>query len=123
MDDDVVSTRALLLALGRADLKPAGVGEPARALEKLRTTSYDVVLLDLNLPGMDGITVRQHMRELPLHQHTPVIFITGYADFAARARSALGRNDDLIAKPIMPVELVVKVITHVLKRRLSAENA
>ncbi len=123
VDDDVVSTRALLLSLGRADLESAGVTEPARALETLRTHSYDVVLLDLNLPGMDGITVRQRMRELPLHRQTPVIFITSYADFAARARSALGKHDDLIAKPIMPVELVVKVITHVLKRRLSTEAA
>jgi CheY-like chemotaxis protein len=66
---------------------------------------------------MDGIALREQMRQLPLHGQTPAILITSYADFAERARSKLGSSDDLITKPILPIELAVKVTAHVLKRR------
>jgi DNA-binding response OmpR family regulator len=117
VDDDQVSNRALVFALGRVNLQASSVTDPIKALENLRQKSYDAVLLDLNLPGMDGIALREQMRQLPLHRQTPAILITSYADFAARARSMLSSSDDLIAKPIMPIELAVKVTAHVLKRR------
>jgi DNA-binding response OmpR family regulator len=62
------------------------------------------------------------MRKLPLHRDTPVIFITSYAEFEPRARSILNAGDDLIGKPILPIELTVKVIAHMLRRRLAART-
>lgn len=118
VDDDAVSTRALVLTLNRANLTGATVPDPFQALEKLRRNTYDMVLLDINLPGMTGITLCEEMRKLPLHGKTPVIFITSYAEFEPRARSILKGGDDLIGKPIIPVELTVKVIAQLLKRRL-----
>jgi CheY-like chemotaxis protein len=117
VDDDMVSNRALVFALGRVNLQATSLTDPVKALENLRQKSYDAVLLDLNLPGMDGIALREQMRQLPLHGQTPAILITSYADFAERARSKLGSSDDLITKPILPIELAVKVTAHVLKRR------
>jgi two-component system sensor histidine kinase BarA len=113
----MVSNRALVFALGRVNLQATSLTDPVKALENLRQKSYDAVLLDLNLPGMDGIALREQMRQLPLHGQTPAILITSYADFAERARSKLGSSDDLITKPILPIELAVKVTAHVLKRR------
>jgi CheY-like chemotaxis protein len=123
VDDDAVSNRALIFALGRTHLKTSSVTDPLKALLKLKQSPYDVVLLDINLPNMDGITLRTRMRELPLHQDTPVIFLTSYAEFAERARAMLTANDDLIAKPVIPIELAVKVTAHVLKRRLPAAKS
>jgi CheY-like chemotaxis protein len=118
VDDDEVSSRALVLTLSRANLKATTVPDPFKALERLRRNAYDIVLLDINLPGMTGITLCEEMRKLPLQGKTQVIFITSYAEFEPRARAILQGGDDLISKPIMPTELTVKVIAQVLRGRL-----
>jgi DNA-binding response OmpR family regulator len=123
VDDDAVSSRVLVTTLARADIVATSVPDPFQALDKLREHSYDVVLLDINLPGMSGLTLCEQMRKLRLHELTPVIFVTGHKEFEPRARSILNAGDDLISKPILPIELTVKVIAHVLNRRLRAEPA
>jgi CheY-like chemotaxis protein len=119
VDDDAVSNRALYLALSRYRLSPTFMLDPFTALQRARQVSYDIVLLDINLPGMDGINMCEQMRQIPLHQNTPVIFITSHMEFEPRARSILRAGDDLITKPILPVELTVKVIGNCLKRRMN----
>jgi CheY-like chemotaxis protein len=120
VDDDVVSNRALVFALGRVNLIAKSVEDAQKALEKLRENAFDAVLLDINLPGMNGFVLCECLRALPLHKDTPVIFITSYAEFESRARSLPGISD-FITKPILPIELTVKVTAHVLKRRMNGE--
>ena len=67
------------------------------------------------MPGLDGISLCDQIRGLPQHQNTPVIFVTSQADFKTRARSMLSGGNDLIAKPIMPTELCVKALSHLVK--------
>jgi CheY-like chemotaxis protein len=116
VDDDLVSSRALVTTLARGDVKATAFSDPFQALQQLRSSTYDVVLLDINLPGMSGISLCEQMRQLPLHQHTPVIFMTSYSEFGAKAHSLLARGDDLISKPVMPIDLTVRVIAHVVER-------
>jgi two-component system phosphate regulon response regulator PhoB len=123
VDDDAVSNRALVFALSRVNLVAKSVTDPVKALEKLRENSYDAVLLDINMPGMSGLAVCERMRELPLHKRTPVIFITSHAEFEPHARAISSAHDDFISKPILPIELTVKVTAHVLKRRLAEQTA
>jgi CheY-like chemotaxis protein len=115
VDDDAVSNRADVLALGRAKLAAIGIADPFAALKRLQENPFNLVLLDINMPGMDGITLCEQMRRLPLHKTTPVIFVTSRADFKTRARSLLSGGNDLIAKPVMPTELCVKALAHLLK--------
>jgi len=122
VDDDQVSSRAVVLALGRASLAAAAVADPFDALKRLRENSYSVVLLDINMPGMDGLTLCEHLRGLPLHKKTPVIFVTSQADFKTRARSVLSGGNELIAKPIMPTELCVKALAYLLKNQFGEER-
>jgi CheY-like chemotaxis protein len=121
VDDDLVSSRSLALTLTRANLNPTTVPDPFKALEKLRRNAYDIALLDINLPGMTGITLCEEMRKLPLHGKTPVIFVTSYSEFEPCARAILKQGDDLIGKPIVPVELTVKIIAQLLKNRMKIE--
>jgi CheY-like chemotaxis protein len=122
VDDDAVSNRALVFALSRVQLAAKSVTDPFKALEKLRENSYDAVLLDINLPGISGLALCERMRELPLHKQTPIIFMSSYSEFEPRARELSNAGDDFIAKPIMPIELTVKVTAHVLKRRLTEQS-
>jgi len=119
VDDDAVSSRAVVFALGRANLVAVGVPDPFDALKRLQENSFSLVLLDINMPGMDGIALCEQMRRLPRHKKTPVIFVTSQADFKTRARSVLSGGNDLITKPIMPTELCVKALSHLLKTNLA----
>ena len=121
VDDDAVSSRALVVTLARSNLDATTVSDPFQALEKLRQHAYDVALLDINLPGISGITLCQEMRRLPMHAKTPVIFVTSHAEFEPQARALPNGGDDIISKPIMPAEVTVKIIAHLLKNRLETQ--
>ena len=112
-----------MFALSRVHLAAKSVTDPFKALEQLRKHSYDAVLLDINLPGISGLALCEQLRQLPLHKQTPVIFITSYSEFEPRARLIAGAGDDFITKPILPIELTVKITAHVLKRRLAEQTA
>lgn len=122
VDDDAVSNRVLVTTLNRVKLNAVSVADPFAALEKLRQTTFDLVLLDINLPGITGLALCAEMRKLPRHDRTPVIFVTGHAEYEPLARSVLQGGDDLITKPILPVELTVKVVAHLLRRRLRSAD-
>ena len=115
VDDDAVSSRAVVLALGRAKLAAVSVSDPFDGLKQLQQNAWHLVLLDVNMPGLDGLALCDKIRSLPLHQKTPVIFVTSQADFKTRARSVLSGGNDLIAKPILPTELCVKALSHLVK--------
>jgi CheY-like chemotaxis protein len=99
--------------------RPKGTEDPASALQMLKEKHCDLVLLDIEMPGMDGFELCKRMRALPGYQRTPVIYVTAHSDFEYRAKSVLSGGNDLIAKPVFPIELAVKAVTHLLKSRLA----
>jgi CheY-like chemotaxis protein len=80
-------------------------------------------LLDIEMRDMSGFQLCERIRALPDHQKAPVIFVTGHSDFENRARGVLAGGNDLISKPVFPIELAVKAVTHLLKARLAAKAA
>ena len=118
VDDDVISNRLVVAALHRANLKPKSESNPVVALKKLREKKYDLVLLDISMPDLDGFEVCAQLRQLPGYERTPVIFVTAHSDFENRARSVVIGGDDIIAKPILPIELAVKAVMHLLRMQL-----
>ena len=55
---------------------------------------------------------------MPGYEKTPVIFVTVHGDFENRAKSLLSGGDDLIAKPVFPMDLAVKAVALLLKRQV-----
>ena len=117
IDDDAVSNLAIIQALARSKIPAISVTDPAEALEKLRQNPFDAILLDVSMPRINGLELCEQARAFPLHKRTPVIFVTGLADFNTYAQSILSGGNDLITKPVSPSELCVKVITCLLKPR------
>jgi len=72
------------------------------------------------MPGMDGFQLCDAIRSTPEYEKVPVIFVTSHADFDNRARSVLSGSNDLISKPVFPIELAVKAVTHLLRSSLDA---
>jgi CheY-like chemotaxis protein len=120
VDDDPLSNRLVVTALKRAQLQARSTDDPLVGLRWLEETHYDLVLLDIEMPGMDGFELCRRLRKLPGYQKTPVIYVTSHSDFESRARSVVSGGDDLIAKPVFPMELAVKAVAHLLKRDTAA---
>jgi CheY-like chemotaxis protein len=118
VDDDILSNRLVVAALRRAHLQARSAEDPLVALQWLQVTRYDLVLLDIEMPGMDGFEFCRKLRLLPGYQLTPVIYVTAHSDFSNRAKTMLSGGGDLISKPVLPSELAVKALTHLLKRQL-----
>jgi DNA-binding response OmpR family regulator len=120
VDDEVISRRAVILALEKAQLKCVSVDTPETALNLLGRDRFDLIFLDVDMPEMSGFDLCTRLRSLPLNRDTPVVFVTSLNDFESRARSTLSGGNDLIAKPFLFIELAVKAITFILRRRLQS---
>ena len=118
VDDEPISRRAVIYALEKAHLKCVGVEDPNVALNMLSENQFNLIFLDVDMPGMTGFELCTKLRALPAHAKTPVVFVTGLTDFESRARSTLSGGNDLIAKPFLFMELAVKALSYVLKGQL-----
>lgn len=118
IDDDVISNRLVVAALHRANFKAASANDPLKALNLLQEKKFDLILLDVNMPLMDGFEFCGRLRALDRYKKTPIIFVTCRTDFTSREQGIRSGGDDVIAKPILPLELAVKAVTHMLKSQL-----
>ena len=120
VDDDPISRRAVSVALKRALNEPelAEDGEAALALATHQT--YDVIFLDVQMPGMDGFELCSKIHDTEINRATPVVFVTCHTDFDARAKSTLSGGSELIGKPFLTFEITVKALTLALRGRLAA---
>jgi CheY-like chemotaxis protein len=123
VDDDAISRRAVVIALEKASLKCQELDEPVPALEVLSEKPFDLIFLDVNMPGMSGFDLCEKIRSIPQHSRTPVIFVTGLTDFESRTRSTLSGGTDMIAKPFLFMELAVKALTYLLKEQLAVAKS
>jgi CheY-like chemotaxis protein len=122
VDDEVLSRRAIVYALEKAFLKAVAVEDAEAALARTKNTKFDLVFLDVNMPGMHGFQLCDKLRETGANRTTPIIFVTGTTDFQVRAQSTLRGASDLIAKPFMFIELTVKALTFALRHRIEARK-
>ena len=108
VDDDAICNMANQVALNRANYDCAITTDSSSALNLIDDHTFDLILLDIDMPGTNGIELCRKLRGVPHHQNTPVIFVTLHSDFQKRAQSVQSGGDDLISKPISPLELIVK---------------
>lgn len=120
VDDDPLANRLAMTALTQARLEARSSEDPLVAWQWVQQERFDLVLLDIEMPGMTGLEFCKQLRALPGYAKTPVIYVTVHNDFETRAKSTLSGGDDLIAKPILPMELAAKVVMHLFKRQAAA---
>ena len=118
VDDEAISRRAITYALEKARLKSVNAEDPPTALKLLHANKFDLIILDVDMPGMTGFELCGKIRTLPNYAKTPVVFVTSLTDFESRANSTISGGNDLIAKPFLFIELAVKALLYVLRNRL-----
>jgi len=84
-------------------------------LNKLKEGQYDLVITDLNMPNMDGLTMIRELRKLPTQMGVPVIFLTTESDGELRAQAKAAGATGWLTKPFDP-ENLVKIARKVLGR-------
>jgi two-component system OmpR family response regulator len=107
VEDDPEITELLEQYLDKYGLEVLSVSLPSVALEKLKVEHYDLVLLDLGLPQMDGLELCRQIKAE--HPELPVIISTARADVSDKVIAFDVGADDYIAKPYEPRELVARI--------------
>ena len=109
VDDDRFVHEALERALaGRVD-QIFHAYEPEEALRVAAESRLDVILLDVNLPRMDGLKLCRHLKETPSTRDVPILFLTVEANVQRLARALEIGATDYIRKPFDPIELRARV--------------
>lgn len=116
VDDDpiIVSLLQVNFEIEGYDVLTATGGEAGLALA--RSGSPDVVVLDVMMPGMDGLEVARRLRGDPITKAIPVVMLSAKAQ-AADIQLGLEVADDYITKPFEPLELLERVGTLVARSR------
>ncbi|MFC3123638.1 diguanylate cyclase [Pseudoroseomonas globiformis] len=116
VDDDTVLAEAYAMALRQAGMEVTVVTEPSRTLEAIASAAPDLVLMDLQMPGIDGIELAQIIRQARRHLSLPLLFLSAEQDAARQIQARRLGGDDFIAKPVDLSRLATVV-------RLRAERA
>ena len=106
VDDDPQTLRFVRDALTRAGYSVLVTGEHEELVHIIRTENPSLVLLDLMLPGADGVALLENVAELA---DLPVVFISGYGRDENVARALEAGAADYIVKPFSPTELATRV--------------
>lgn len=118
LDDEADIRHVLVEYLSNYDLRVTAVGTGQEMLALLESEPVDVLLLDLRLPGEDGLALARKAREL---SRVPIIILSGRTDEADRVMSLELAADDYVTKPFSPRELLAR-IRAVLRRAQHEEH-
>ncbi|MCU1404705.1 MAG: DNA-binding response regulator [Glaciihabitans sp.] len=108
VDDDIALAEMIGIVLRTEGFEPFFSADGSEAVDAFRRTKPDLVLLDLMLPGLDGIEVCSRIRE---ESGVPIIMLTAKSDTADVVRGLESGADDYVVKPFNPKELVARIKT------------
>lgn len=114
--EDNVDNRLLLGAILAGLYEVTEHSSGPEGLAALAAEQPEIVLLDISLPGMDGIEVLRHIRADPLFRHLPVIAFTAHAMSSDRDKFLGHGFDDYITKPIVDETILLGSINRLLDR-------
>jgi len=118
VDDDSAMRQLVAEYLGHNDFRVTGAASGDELMQTLRGGVVDLVLLDLRLPGEDGMTL---LRQLRTASQIPVIILTGRAEEADRVMGLELGADDYLTKPFSPRELLARIRTVLRRMQVSHE--
>ncbi len=120
VDDEEIVVQSCLRILGSGDYDVEAVQDGWEALRKIDENDYDVLILDIMMPEIDGMEVLQRVKET--HPDVDVIMVTGHSQIETAVRSMKLGAFDYLPKPFDPDELELVVERALERRRLLQEN-
>jgi DNA-binding NtrC family response regulator len=120
VDDERNILTSISRALGLEGYEVEVAGSAEIALDKLAKQTFDAILLDVQLPGIDGLAMLDQLRKLEIP--TPVIMMSGHATIEVAMEATRRGADDFIEKPIGSDRLVLSLKRSLTLRELQQEN-
>jgi two-component system, NtrC family, nitrogen regulation response regulator NtrX len=121
VDDEPGIRESLTGVLQDEGYQCAAVESGEQCLEELARQSYDVVLLDVWLPGMDGLETLARVQEIPLAERPEVVIISGHGTIETAVRATKLGAFDFLEKPLTIAKVTVVINNAVQQRRLELE--
>ncbi len=121
VDDILANVRLLEAKLAAEYFEVVTAMNGVDALEAVQRTKPDIVLLDVMMPGIDGIEVCRRIKSNPLTQHIPVVMVTALDQPEDRVRGLEAGADDFLTKPVNDVSLFCRVKSLVRLKMLTDE--
>lgn len=119
VDDNAFNRRSLALVIGRLGITDIEFAENGvEGLAKIDGFRPDLILLDVEMPVMDGLEMCRSLRRNATHEQLPVLFQTAYDSDEEQVRCFEAGGTDFISKPIKPGECAARVRHQLEKRRL-----
>ena len=109
VDDEASNVAVLRRMMGRLGYATASAADGAAALDAVMVERPDVVLLDVNMPRLDGFEVCRRLKANPATRLIPVVLLTGLAAVEDRVRGIDAGADDFLSKPYAAAELEARV--------------
>ncbi|MEI7724883.1 MAG: response regulator [Bacteroidota bacterium] len=108
-DDNIINQRLTMALIKKTNLAVDVVNDGEEAIEALRNRKYGLVLMDVQMPKMDGLTATRHIREKLKLDLIPIIAMTANAMKGDREECIVAGMNDYLSKPIQPDELFAKL--------------
>ncbi|MBE2214030.1 MAG: response regulator [Opitutaceae bacterium] len=121
VDDTPASLRFVAEHLEVSGYRVMVAEEGGEAIERARLVGPDLILLDIMMPGLDGITVCRRLKEDPVTAVVPVIFLTSLSQSETIVSGFAAGGVDFLSKPVQLDELLARVRAHIALRRLQGE--
>ena len=106
VDDSRSLRRMLKLTLEQAGHSVTDAEDGEAGLAAARRAGFDLVLLDVNMPVMDGISLAAHLRQLPEHASTPILMLTTESSREKKQQGKEAGANGWIVKPFSPEKLL-----------------
>src|SRR3954468_810310 len=120
VEDDQHIRELVLLHLGLEGLATAASGDGGDGLQLARTEHFDLIILDVMLPGLDGGTVCRAIRREPHLKDVPILMLTARREESDKVNGLESGADDYLTKPFGVREFVARVRALLRRRRASA---
>ncbi len=122
VDDDADGRALVGLGLEAKGFRVVQASSGAEAIECFERNYVDCVVLDAQMPEMDGFATCQRIRSMLRGGETTILFLTGHRDIDTLDRALRAGGDDFVTKPALPDEIFVRVETALSLRQLRAEH-
>ena len=109
VDDEPHIRRVLSSILGREGFDVITASDGAEGLEAVEAGGVDLVILDLMMPGANGLEILSKIRTTPGRADTPVIILTAKGQDTDREAAFAGGADDFLTKPFSPIKLIARI--------------
>jgi len=106
VDDSPSLRMAVRIALTGAGYKLTEAGDGAEGLSKAGSTRFDLIITDLNMPRMDGLTMIRELRKQPAQAGVPIIFLTTESEDGLKAQARAAGATGWLVKPFDADQLV-----------------